>query len=103
MKRPEMEMSAEMPIESKEVEKKRKDELDWKQNRDPREGKEKKGEGKKPTTVTEVKISPRSFFLLPPTTIIHRLSFLAFPVLLAPHLPSLHSLLMSFTNRHLFS
>ena len=41
MKRPEMEMSAEMPIESKEVEKKRKDELDRK-DRDPREGKEKK-------------------------------------------------------------
>ena len=49
MKRPEMEVSAEMPIESKEVEKKRKDELDWKdrEGRDPREGKE-----KRPTTVT---------------------------------------------------
>ena len=54
MKRLEMEMSAEMPIGSKEVEKKRKDELDWKgrEGRDPREGKEKKGEGKRPTTVT---------------------------------------------------
>ena len=35
MKRPEMEMGAEMPIESKEVEKKRKDKLDRK-DRDPR-------------------------------------------------------------------
>jgi hypothetical protein len=49
----------------------------------------------------EVKIFPRSF-LFSPTTNLHRRSFIAFSLLLASHLPSLHSLLMFSPSYTLF-